>query len=101
MTRLGFRTCAVALGHRFGSARPNSYLRGEWTKPASPRARHLQSQETRSPLNYQCSARHAARTSRRRQDHVRELRSGGDLGYPAVMAFEGPTKGHLLGHGCG
>lgn len=40
------------------------------------------------------------RTSRRRQDHVRELRSGGDLCNPSIMALEGPTKGHLLGHGC-
>lgn len=38
--------------------------------------------------------------SRRGQDHVRELRCGGDLRHPAVVALEGPTEGHLLGHDC-
>ncbi len=38
--------------------------------------------------------------SRRRQDHVRELRCGGDLCYPSIVALKGPAKGHLLGHGC-
>lgn len=37
-------------------------------------------------------------TSGRGQNHVWKLRGRGDLGHPAVVALQGPSHGHLLGH---
>lgn len=40
-------------------------------------------------------------TPRCGENHVRELRGGGDLGHPAIVALQGPPQGHLLRHGGG